>query len=235
MRFILVLSICFCQLNSIAQLNVKAGLGHSFIKLMDRNNDNLIHWNHTNRWFIGGDYIFGNNIILGVEFSDITVNHRFERQNTKTHINGNCLETKTSFNGRFNASMLSFNIGYQWKVTDKFSVNTVAGIAANTTRPGKIEHGMLIERFYSETCGNHSDSQPIEVIESFYSGPDNYYLDRSFEEKMNHIFIFPIVSVEFLYSLNKNLKPLLSLGYTLLVGHDLRFGAGIVYTLNYDK
>ena len=227
--FSLIKSICF------GQLNVSSGYGHSFIKIIDNENENLIDWNHSNRWRVGTEYGFKNNLAFSLGLNKEVFNQHSKTQESRTYSLEDCLHTETYFRGKTKTISLDLKFGYQWTINEKSSITSKIGVISFITTSHEISNGYKREEVFYNGCENVDYSQPDLVTETFHSNNPDYTTNQNFFDKIKNMYLAPIASVDYRYSLNKNFKPYISFGYTLVVGHNIRLGLGIIYTFKKNE
>lgn len=217
MVFLFNTSLVFCQ------WGIKSGVNHDFIRRIG--NDNLILWNHSNRFFIGGEHLFENRLI----FSSTIGNERLNVHYNRTRVSLSCKETTTYFRGVSDYIFLDFQIGYSFIINDNSSFNIKLGVNPFVKLKTKIEESHQEELRFS----NCNDEGTLYLERnSFFDGASSNTLNQSFQDRLSDLKFPPVLNINYRRSLTDKLKLNIFCGYAIAFGHTVRLGTSIVYVFN---
>ena len=223
MKLILIIVFLFKTYLIFSQWGIESGVNHDFIKRID--NDNSILWNHSNRFFIGGEHLFQNRLIISSAIGFEKLNVHYNR----TRVSLNCKKTNTYFQGRSDYIFLDIQTGYSFKISDNSSLNIKFGVNPFVMLKTKIKESYQAEYRFSD-CND--ESTLYLERNSFFDGASSTSLNQTFKDRLTDLKFSPVFNINFRRSLSDNIEFNASCGYTITFGHTLRMGVGIVYIFN---
>jgi hypothetical protein len=209
---------------SIGQWYIKSGAYHDFLSIKDDNSS--IKWNQANGVYIGGDYIFDNQIIIASSLNYYKINRRLN----STYNSLNNQTTTTFFHGKIDYLALDLSFGYSFNLNESSSLQLKLGVAHFVKlKTTIIESYKKIQNFDS----SNDEDKPYLTTKTFFNGTSDYDLDRSFIDRLLDIRLMPSINLNYRYSFSEKFSLDIFSQYTLFFGY--RIGAGVVYKLNQNK